>query len=74
MKVLTIQLQQLRNELPRGYSKTVAEQLGVHASTVRNVAFGRTENLTILEALTRLAGDHQHRREELNKAIENLKQ
>ena len=60
---------------PRGYAKTIAQQLNVSKNAVYQVTSGNSKNIEIMEALVALAKDNREKKllHQTNILIEQLK-
>ncbi len=62
----------LKEKLPRGYAKTIANKLDISESTVRKVLNGQRNNLNVIEAAIELAKKALQRQNDMKKEIESL--
>lgn len=65
-------LQKLKDILPRGSVKIIAEKSDVSLSTVRKVLSGERRNQKVLEEAIMLAKETQEKESSLNNEIQNL--
>lgn len=66
------ELNKLRNKLPRGYRKMIADTTGKHMNTVAAVLKGKYFNQEIIEAAISLAAEHQEALKKQRELIKSL--
>lgn len=68
-----IELSHLRDTLPRGYGKTIANQLGISENTVNQAVCRGTSNMILVNALIDLAESNQKKLEKLKQRFDKLR-
>lgn len=66
-------LKKLRDQLPRGFGKTISEKTGYHFNTVYMVLKGELDNQEVIEAAIELARAENERKKQLQQKIKTLK-
>lgn len=56
----------IRGMLPKGYTKKIAEEMGVSAMTVTNAMWGRTRRFDIIDRAVEMADEYNKTRKKLN--------
>lgn len=59
-------LRTIRGMLPKGYTKKIAEEMGVSAMTVTNAMWGRTRRFDIIDRAVEMADEYNKTRKKLN--------
>lgn len=70
--ISTKDLTKIKNLLPRGSVKRIAEELSVDISTVSKVLNGRFNNQSVIELAIKIIEDSKSENTELKKRIKNL--
>lgn len=56
----------IRGMLPKGYTKKIAEEMGVSAMTVTNAMWGRTRRFDIIDRAVEMADEYNKTKKKLN--------
>jgi hypothetical protein len=72
-KMMTVQeLKKLRNNLPRGYGRKVAEMTGKHTSAVYQTLTGKINCSDIIDAAITLAKEEAQRNEDIKNRLKAI--
>ena len=59
----------LRGMLPKGYTKKIADEMGVSAMTVTNAMWGRTRRFDIIDRAVEMAEEYNKTKKKLNEIV-----
>jgi hypothetical protein len=65
-------IQELKQHLPRGWQKVIAEETGFSKQLISSVLNEKKHNIIIIEVALKLATDNKKKLEKINKKIQKV--